>query len=83
MELDTVRFYVGTLAIRSEGQIHQIDFEDDTNQIHRKIYKPKVGEIWQLQAAPDGKYLGIVYNQITGMLTACKILYVSCANRIK
>lgn len=58
---------MGTLAVRSEGQIHQIDFEDDTNQINRRIYKPKVGEIWQVQAAPTGRSLGLVYNQISGM----------------
>ena len=66
VEVETVRFYVGTLGTRTEGQIHQIDFEDDCNQLSWKVHKPKVGDIWYMQSSPDGKSLGIVYNNISG-----------------
>ncbi len=65
---EVIRFYVGTLSPRSEGHIHQIDFDEETNHISRKIYKPKVGEIWQIQTAPtaDSNLIALTYNDITG-----------------
>lgn len=62
-----MRFFVGTLSPRAEGQVHQLDFSDETNQITRKIFKLNVGEVWQIQCsswAPN--LLGICYNEIKG-----------------
>lgn len=68
-EEEVIRFYVGTLSPRSEGHVHQVDFNEETNHISRKIYKPKVGEIWQIVAAPNpggSNLLALTYNHITG-----------------
>lgn len=66
-EQEFVRFFVGTLSPRQEGQVHQLDFSDESNQITRKIFRLNVGEVWQLQScswAPN--LLGICYNEIRG-----------------
>ena len=69
-----VRFYAGTLSPRSEGLIHQVDFDEETNHVTRKIYKTKVGEIWQVQcSASDLQLVGLIYNEITG--SVIKIYY--------
>jgi len=66
---DAIRFFVGTLSTRSYGQIHQLDFDDETNKITKKVYKPKVGEIWHMQCSPtSNNLLGLCYNHITGKL---------------
>jgi len=65
-EAETIRFFLGTLSTRSEGQIHQLDFEEETNQITRRVYKPRIGEIWQIQCCPTTPdLLGICHNEIT------------------
>ncbi|CAL8131696.1 unnamed protein product [Orchesella dallaii] len=64
-EEEIIRFFVGTLSPRAEGQIHQLDFSDETNQITRKIFKLKVGEVWQVQCSPwASNLLGLCYNEI-------------------
>jgi len=56
---------VGTLSPRSEGILHELTYDEETHQISRKLHKPKIGEIWQIQVAPYGNLLAMRYNEIT------------------
>jgi len=67
-ETESIRFFVGTLSPRSSGgggHLHQIDFDEETNHISRKVWKPS-GEVWQVACPPQNKSLiAVTYNSIT------------------
>ncbi|XP_069126502.1 EARP and GARP complex-interacting protein 1-like isoform X1 [Argopecten irradians] len=63
-ETDKIRFLVGTQSLRSENQIHHIDFDDENNIINKIVYLHREGEIWEISASTlDSNLLATCYNK--------------------
>eukprot|EP00118_Oscarella_pearsei_P028382 m.2026 g.2026 ORF g.2026 m.2026 type:complete len:102 (+) comp8180_c0_seq2:9-314(+) len=56
-ETDEIHFLVGTQSLRSENQIHLLEFDDESNYIEKKVFVHPNGEIWQLNCSPRDKDL--------------------------
>ncbi|XP_074640938.1 EARP and GARP complex-interacting protein 1-like [Tubulanus polymorphus] len=62
-ETDAIRFLVGTQSLRFDNQIHQIDFDDENNQISKNVFLHRDGEIWHISSSPANKsILATCYN---------------------
>lgn len=65
-ETDAIRFLVGTQSLKSENQLHQIDFDEENNLINKNVFLHKDGEIWHISASPtDKNVLATCYNKIS------------------
>lgn len=64
-ETESIRFLVGTQSLKSDNQIHLIDFDDESNIISKYIFLHSPGEIWNIDACPaDKNILATCYNTI-------------------
>lgn len=65
-ETDIIRFFVGTQSLKFENQIHQLEYDEETNNVIKTVYLHSAGEIWHLNTSPnDLDLLSTCYNQIT------------------
>lgn len=65
-ETDAVRFLVGTQSLKTENQLHQIDFDEENNLINKNVFLHKEGEIWHVSASPTDKNLvATCFNKIS------------------
>ncbi|KAL8600756.1 hypothetical protein ACOMHN_055951 [Nucella lapillus] len=63
-ETDRIRFLVGTQSLRSENQVHHIDFDDENNVINKNVFLHREGEVWHISAATfDSSLLATCYNK--------------------
>ena len=66
-EQDAIRFLVGTQSLRSENQVHLIDFDEENNVINKNVFLHTEGEIWDISSSPlDKNILATCYNKRTG-----------------
>ncbi|XP_065072147.1 EARP and GARP complex-interacting protein 1-like [Rhopilema esculentum] len=64
-ENDSIRFLVGTQSLRSDNQVHLIDFDDESNLVNKHIFMHSAGEIWHINSSPSDKsVLSTCYSQI-------------------
>lgn len=64
-ETDLVQFFVGTQGVRSENQVHFLDFDDENNSINKSIFMHPDGEIWSISTSNKEKNLiSTVYNKV-------------------
>lgn len=64
-ETDAIRFLVGTQSLRSDNQVHLIDFDEETNIVNKYVFLHSVGEIWDIDASPsDKQMLATCYNTV-------------------
>lgn len=63
-ETENIRFLVGTQSLRSENQVHQIDFDDENNVINKNVFLHREGEIWHISSSPaDKNILATCFNK--------------------
>jgi len=63
-ETDHIRFLVGTQSLRSENQVHYIDFDDENNMINKSVFVHREGEIWNISASTfDPDFFATCYNK--------------------
>ncbi|KAH9515288.1 EARP-interacting protein [Bulinus truncatus] len=63
-ESDRIRFLVGTQSLRSENQVHYIDFDDENNIINKTIFLHREGEIWNISSSTwDASLFATCYNK--------------------
>ena len=76
-EPDAIRFLVGTQSLRSENQVHLIDFDEENNLIHKNVFLHSEGEIWNISSSPlDKNILATCYNKRNGnKVDACGALW--------
>lgn len=57
---------MGTQTLRHENQIHQLNYDDETRKIERRIFAHPRGEIWHLAASPrQADLLVSCFNTVT------------------
>lgn len=65
-ESESIRFLVGTQSLRSDNQVHLLDFEDESNIITKHVYSHAPGEIWHIASSPSDKnILATCYHKIS------------------
>lgn len=65
-ETDIIRFFVGTQSLKFDNQIHQLEYDEDSNSLVKTVYLHGSGEIWHIGTSPnDANLLSTCYNQIT------------------
>lgn len=63
-ETDRIRFLVGTQSLRSENQVHHIDFDDENNVINKNVFLHREGEVWHISSSGfDSSLLATCYNK--------------------
>lgn len=66
-ETDAIRFLVGTQSLKFDNQVHQIDFDDESNLLNKNVFAHKEGEIWSMSASPTEKsLLATTYSKMSG-----------------
>jgi hypothetical protein len=69
-EQDRAQFLVGTQTLKFENQVCLLDLDEDRNQISKRSFAHKEGEVWQLSSCPfDARHVATCYSQ-------CKLLRV-------
>lgn len=64
-ETESIRFLVGTQSLRSDNQVHLLDFDDDSNLVSKHVFSHAPGEIWHIASNPSDKnILATCYNKI-------------------
>jgi len=64
-ETEAIRFLIGTQSLRSDNQVHLIDFEDESNLVTKHVFSHSPGEIWDIASNPaDKNILATCYNKI-------------------
>ncbi|PRD19901.1 UNVERIFIED_CONTAM: tssc1 [Trichonephila clavipes] len=65
-ETDVIRFFVGTQSLKFDNQIHQLEYDEESNSILKTVFLHSTGEIWHISTSPkDPALLSTCYNQIT------------------
>lgn len=65
-ETEAVRFFVGTQSLKSDNQVHEIEFDDEHNRINKTVYGHRIGEVWQMSSSPrDADVLATCYSAVT------------------
>ncbi|GFS47615.1 EARP-interacting protein homolog [Nephila pilipes] len=65
-ETDVIRFFVGTQSLKFDNQIHQLEYDEESNSILKTVFLHSSGEIWHISTSPkDPSLLSTCYNQIT------------------
>ncbi|KAK3794540.1 hypothetical protein RRG08_003690 [Elysia crispata] len=63
-ETESIRFLVGTQSLRSENQVHFIDFDDENSIIKKTIFRHRDGEIWNMSASTfDSSLFSTCFNK--------------------
>ncbi|XP_070556827.1 EARP and GARP complex-interacting protein 1-like isoform X2 [Ptychodera flava] len=69
-ETENIRFFVGTQSLKFDNQVHQIDFDDESNVVNKNVYLHKEGEIWHISCSPaDKNVLATCYNKTSDSKT--------------
>ncbi|XP_065842970.1 EARP-interacting protein homolog isoform X2 [Oscarella lobularis] len=64
-ETDEIHYFVGTQSLRSDNQVHLLEFDDETHYIEKKVFGHPNGEIWQLSCSPkDRDLLSTSHSQV-------------------
>ncbi|XP_071836526.1 EARP-interacting protein homolog isoform X2 [Apostichopus japonicus] len=64
-ESDTIEFLVGTQSLKSDNQVHLLQFDEDNNSLNKKVFRHREGEIWQLTTSPgDRQIFASTYSKI-------------------
>ena len=51
-DTDNVRFLVGTQGLKLPNQIHELELDEDTRTLSKRIYGHPVGEVWDICSSP-------------------------------
>ena len=51
-DTDNVRFLVGTQGLKITNQIHELELDEDTRTVSKRIYSHPAGEIWDINSSP-------------------------------
>ena len=51
-DTDNVRFLVGTQGLKLPNQIHELELDEDTRTLSKRIYGHPEGEVWDICSSP-------------------------------
>ena len=64
-DTDNVRFLVGTQGLKIPNQIHEIELDEDTRTLSKRVYGHPAGEIWDISSSPhDATLFGTRYSSL-------------------
>ena len=56
-DTDNVRFLVGTQGLKLPNQIHELELDEDTRTLSKRIYGHPEGEVWDICSSPHDSSL--------------------------
>ena len=56
-DTDNVRFLVGTQGLKLPNQIHELQLDEDTRTLSKRIYSHPCGEVWDICSSPHDSSL--------------------------
>ena len=56
-DTDNVRFLVGTQGLKVPNQIHELELDEDTRTLSKRIYSHPIGEVWDICSSPHSSSL--------------------------
>ncbi|CAG9570928.1 unnamed protein product [Danaus chrysippus] len=74
-ESDAIRFFIGTQSLKpNSNQVHVVELEEDTGELHTKVFKHDIGEIWHLRCSPhDAAILITTHNTYNSDTSQCSM----------